>query len=344
MWLRQDPGIAVLYKLLSSVLTEDTEVSHRVEELTDKLDTEEDNLSEGPVAALVVVTGKPVTSFLHGSNGGRSCNTACRAAGCHIPVAGSLFQLLYFVRKDRHEELIKRIRLHRHDAVSAEVAVYMNEIICSIGKLFLVHSAVGADEVTRPRVKQHVLKNCLVAAVNILLSALADINIAKSGRSALAAHERIKHERVQAVIVPAAICVFRVILRSEKRFVLPCYEFTVVQERLAVRTALLIVPVYYGGLVIVVNCVVVDVPGHVNSRVRKTVSQLRVLVFQNVIVLKGDIEDVPALLDIRDAGFPEEVNQINAGNVDISEAVVLTRIPEHAIHAGAALNLIVHHL
>ena len=143
------------------------------------------------------------------------------------------------------------------------------------------------------------------------------------------------------MIVPAAHGVIRVILRGEERFVLSCHEFAVMQDGLAVLPALFIVPVHHGALAVGVNRVVVDVARHVYGRIGKAVFELRVVVFQNVVVLKGDVEHVPALLNIRDARFPKQVNQIHAGDINVAEAVVLACVPKDAVHTGAALDLVV---
>ena len=152
-----------------------------------------------------------------------------------------------------------------------------------------------------PRIEQHVLKDRLISPVDVLLCALANVDKAEARGRALAAHEPVEHKRVKAVIVPAALGILRVVLCGKERFILSGYEFAVMQDGLAVLPALLVVPVHHGALAVVVNRVVVDVARHVDCRVGKAVFQLRVVVLKDIVVLKGDIEHVPALLNIRDA-------------------------------------------
>ena len=89
----------------------------------------------------------------------------------------------------------------------------MNEVLVDVAELLLIDAAVRADEVAGPGVEEHVLKDCLVAPVNVFLRALADVDESESGGRALADHQRVKHERIQSVIVPASLRKLRVILR-----------------------------------------------------------------------------------------------------------------------------------
>ena len=53
------------------------------------------------------------------------------------------------------------------------------------------------------------------------------------------------------------------------------------------------------------------------------------------------MEDVGRLLDIRDAAFPEQVQNVHLADGDVPQPPGLAGVPEHAVDAGAGLQLVV---
>ena len=113
------------------------------------------------------------------------------------------------------------------------------------------------------------------------------------------------------------------------------------QDGLSALSALFVVPVHDSALVARVDGIVVDVLGQLHRRAAELVRELRVILFEDVVVLERDVEQVLAALNVRDAGLPEQIDKVRVHDVDVSEPVVLGRVPEDAVHAGPALDFVV---
>ena len=91
----------------------------------------------------------------------------------------------------------------------------MDEPLGHIGIFFLVDGTVIAYEVPGSCIGKQILKNSLVASVDVLLCALGYIHIAEATGSTLHAEQGVEHIRIQAVVIPAIGVLLRLILRSE---------------------------------------------------------------------------------------------------------------------------------
>ena len=230
----------------------------------------------------------------------------------------------------------------------------MHKILCQVAVLGLVHTAVVADEMTRFAVEEHVLHDCLISAVYILLRVLADVDIAEAAGRALAAEHRVKYERIQSVLIPAGLCRgpaeniaavihngLCLVLGGEKRLILSGHEFAVVQH-IAPALPPFVVPVDHDALPGRIHAVVVDILCRVQHGPAELSGKLRILRCKQIVVAQAHVEEIAAVLYVSDAAFPEEVYDIRLHDVYIAQAIELPGIPEHSVYARPGDELIVH--
>ena len=138
------------------------------------------------------------------------------------------------------------------------------------------------------------------------------------------------------MVVKAPVFHGRVVLAGIQHH--PVAVFAVVQHRLPAWQSLLVVPVHHHALVAGVHAVIVDVLCHVQT-VARVPLHLRILAFQLVVVRKAQAEQVRAVLHILHARLPVQHQDVDAFDADLAKAPSRRRVPEHALHAGACLQL-----
>ena len=140
------------------------------------------------------------------------------------------------------------------------------------------------------------------------------------------------------MVVEAAISALRVILTGVKQRV--SHELDIVDQGFSVGGLDLVVPVHHDALVAGVNGIVVDIFLHIHGVAAHSAFQLRVLLIQQVIVHQINDKQVAGLLNIGNSGFPEQFQQVDFPDVDVSQAVILGGVPEHAIGGGSMFQLL----
>ena len=101
-----------------------------------------------------------------------------------------------------------------------------------------------------------------------------------------------------------------------------------------------VVPVHDHALVIDRDIVIPPVFRRFQICVPQLAFQLRILLFQPVIVFDPDIEQVFAVLDIRDPRFPEQIQHIDFCDRDIPDAVHLCLVPADVVRSRAFQHLL----
>ena len=216
----------------------------------------------------------------------------------------------------------------------------MDKIPGHVRVFSLVHRPVGADKMSGPGIGQQILQNGLVAPVHIFLGGFGHIDVAEAAGGTGTAEHHVHNKGVAAVVIPASLGIFRLIFRGEQHR-LP-HKLAVV-EHLSAPHLLFVVPVDDGGFVRGIHPILVYIPVSRLGAAGKLALQHGVALQQQIVVPEPQVKDVAALLQIRHAVFPEEVQQVNPLNAHISQAVQLFRIPEDTVDAGAGLQLVVHH-
>ena len=138
------------------------------------------------------------------------------------------------------------------------------------------------------------------------------------------------------MVVKATLGILRVILAGIQHHAVAV--FAVMQHRLPALKGLFVIPVHHNAFVAGVNAVVVDVLCHIHAAARVP-GHLRVSPFQLVIVHKAQAEQVRRVLNIFHARLPVQHQQVHAPDADLAKPAARRRIPEHALHAGAGLQL-----
>ena len=93
----------------------------------------------------------------------------------------------------------------------------------------------------------------------------------------------------------------------------------------------LIVPVHHDTLFRCVYVVVIDILACFYRLAAELTFQLRIFLREHIVVAQAHMEDVPAVLYVLYAGLPEEIQQVDFLYLDVAQAVVLLRIPEHTL-------------
>ena len=211
----------------------------------------------------------------------------------------------------------------------------MYKRLAPVGIFLFVDASVAADEPARRGRHHGVFQNRLIEQVDLLLCALADVDIAVSGNGALHREQRIDHERIISVLVKPALHIWVVLGRGKDRL---AHEFAEVEHAFSVLD-LLVVPVHHERLVRRIHLIVRLVLADKGVVASKRVADLRIPLPDHVVVHQLRVEQVFAFLDVGHARFPEEVEQIDLPDGYIPESVELGAVPEHAPSHRSLLHL-----
>ena len=143
------------------------------------------------------------------------------------------------------------------------------------------------------------------------------------------------------MVVPAPLSVFRLIFRGKEHRV--PHEFAVVEHR-TIPLAALVVPVHHGGLAAGVGGVVILVGADREGISSQLSLQLRVAVNEHIVALQLHMKHIPAVLDVGDAAFPEQVQKIHLPDGNVPHPPEGLRVPEHPVDPGAGFQLVVPHI
>ena len=212
----------------------------------------------------------------------------------------------------------------------------MHDVLAKVGQLFFVHTRCVAQHITGLCSQFHVFVHGVVHLVNGGLGVLHHINVSKARRAVLFPEQRVKHKGVFSVVIKATLGILRVVLAGIQHHAVAV--FAVMQHRLPALKGLFVIPVHHNAFVAGVNAVVVDVLCHIHAAARVP-GHLRVSPFQLVIVHKAQAEQVRRVLNIFHARLPVQHQQVHAPDADLAKPAARLRVPEHALHAGAGLQL-----
>ena len=101
-----------------------------------------------------------------------------------------------------------------------------------------------------------------------------------------------------------------------------------------------IVPVHHQRLVGGIHRVVIEIAAQGHVAPAQLSLQLGIGRQQLLVVLQFGREEVGALLDVGDAGGPEQVQQIHPLHADVAQAVQLAAVPEYTVHGAAGFQLV----
>ena len=324
-------------------------------ELADQLDAQRHHVGKGLVPVVDHVAAQLAAALLQGGDGG--------AAVGHVPVACRLLHLADLVVQDRHIHAVQTARPDGRDGVAAQIAVGVDKGPRPVGVLVFVHRAVGADEEPGRGVGQRVFQDGLIHQVDLLLGALAQVDVAVAAGRPLLREQHVEHEGVFPVVVPAPLghagaaghlphhgtAIFvrahqlrlgglnRVVLRGiQHRFP---HVLAVLQYLSALHVGV-IVPVHHQRLVAGVHRVVIEIAAQGKITPPQLALQLGILRQQLVVVHQLRGEEVGAVLNVRHARLPEQVQQIHPLHADVAQPAQLRAVPEHAVHGAAGLQLV----
>ncbi len=210
----------------------------------------------------------------------------------------------------------------------------MHEIARPVGVLLLVDRAVRANEEPRPRGHQRALQDHLIQPVDVHLRLLAHVDVAEA-RGRIRLHKlRVEHEGIQPVVVISAQAVPLVVLRRVQK--VPAHELRVVHHRAPAAPAL-VIPVHHHAALAGLRR-----GGQRAVRQRRAVQpppEKRPAVDQRLVGHALHVEHVPRGLQTAHARLPVQAQKLDLSNVDVAQPVRAVRVPEHAGHARAALEL-----
>ena len=139
------------------------------------------------------------------------------------------------------------------------------------------------------------------------------------------------------MVIKAPVSVFAIILRSVQQLII--YVFEKMHD-----AALFVIPVHNGGFIRRIDRVVALVFLRL-VRTRSQLSlQLRICIFQFLVVMQFHIENVLGFLNIVYARLPEKVQNVHVPDFYISQSMQLFRIPEYAHDSRAAFQLLPPHI
>ena len=239
----------------------------------------------------------------------------------------------------------------------------MHERLCPVRVLLLVDRPVRPAEPPGRGRHDRVLHDGLIHPVDLLLRALADVNIAVPADRALDGKQPVKDERILPVVIQPPLTRGRthrrlhqnrlarlrvprlprdrrhervVLRRVQDRF---AHILAVVQHRPAAHT-LLVIPVHHQRLLRKIDRIVRPVPRKHRAAPAELPRQLRIRRQQRLVVLQLQIKHILRPLDIRHARLPEQIQHIHRPDGDIPQSAELILIPVHAPHARALLHLL----
>ena len=307
-----------------------------VVELPHQLDDEVTFLRKGPVGALQHVAAQLASGFLQGRNGRSRCQAARGAALAHIPVAADLLQLGHPRVPVADAVALQPRRLQRGQAAVPQRPGHVHDVPRPVRQLLFVHARRVAQQKAGLCRQLDVLVHGMVHLVDGGLGVLHHVDVPKPRRAVLFHEQRVEHERIQPVVVESPVGILRVVFAGVEHH--PIAELAVVQQRFPFGPGLLVVPVHHHALVGGVDVLVVHVLCHFQCAAGVAV-QLGPPGFQLVVVFQSQAEQVRRFLHVHHARLPVQHQDVHALDGDVSQAAALCRVPEHALHAGALLEL-----
>ena len=307
-----------------------------VVELPHQLDHKVAFFCKRPVRAFQHIAAKFAARLLQSRNGACRCQAAGGSALAHIPVAADFLQLAHPCIPVADAVAAQYIGLQRPETVVRQPAHHVHDVLAKVGQLFFVHTRCVAQHITGLCSQFHVFVHGVVHLVNGGLGVLHHINVSKARRAVLFPEQRVKHKGVFSVVIKATLGILRVVLAGIQHHAVAV--FAVMQHRLPALKGLFVIPVHHNAFVAGVNAVVVDVLCHIHASARVP-GHLRVSPFQLVIVHKAQAEQVRRVLNIFHARLPVQHQQVHAPDADLAKPAARLRVPEHALHAGAGLQL-----
>ena len=238
----------------------------------------------------------------------------------------------------------------------------MHERLRPVRILLLVDRAVRAPEPPGRGRHDRVFHDGLVHPVDLLLRALADVDVPVAADRALNGKQPVKDELIFPVVIQSPLargpahrhlhqCPFAPLVhllprdRRHERVVLRRVQdrlphiLAVVQHRPALH-ALFVIPVHHQRLFRQVHRVVRPVPCQQPAAAAELPRQLRIRRQQRLVVLQLQIKHVLRLLDIRHARLPDQIQHIHRPDRDIAQPAQLLLVPVHAPYARALLHLL----
>ena len=332
------PLIAVADELLRPAAAHNAEAPGQTIELANQLNDHQADFPESTVGSPVAVPAQLAACLLHGGNGTGSGDTGAGAAGGDVPVAGDLLQFIHLAVKHRQIHPAESGGLNGKNAVLSQAPLHMNEVLTQIGIFRLVDAAVAADKVPGTGIDQQIHENRLVAPVDVLLSALCHIDVAKAAGGALGAKQGVKDKGILPMVIPAPLSKAGLIFRGEQH-VVP-HKFAVMQHG-APALHPLVVPVHHSAFSRGVHPVVILIAAGYLLRRSQLVPEKWILGNQRFVVLHFHMEYIFRALDVGDAAFPKQVQHIHLPYRNVAQSIEPPGIPEHAIDAGAGFQLVV---
>ena len=118
------------------------------------------------------------------------------------------------------------------------------------------------------------------------------------------------------MLIDAALPEPGVVLAGKQQGV--AHKLHIVQHRLSAGRFDLVVPIHHHALAFHIDGVVIDILLHIHHAAAHLPLVLRVLLVQHLLVHQVHNEQVAALLDVGDTRLPEDFQQVNGGDVDVS--------------------------
>ena len=227
--------------------------------MPDQFNAQVIQLGKGPVAALNHVTGELAARLLQSGNGAGRRDAAAGAALGKIPVAAGLLYFLNFLGEQVGDQAVNSPDVYFPDAVLPQArAGNMDKVPVPVGKLLFVDGAVVPDKIALPGGHHGVAEHRLIQLVDIHLTVLHDVHIAKAGRGPFIGEQGVRHKGVLAVVIPAAF--------PEEGIIFAGKEHCVIDELAVMKQAVpLVVPVHHSGFFAGVHTVVIEVLAHFQS-------------------------------------------------------------------------------
>ena len=214
----------------------------------------------------------------------------------------------------------------------------MDNGVVPVLELLHVHVCAAAHKETPLGGHHGVFQDICKEFVNVKLRVFADRHVTEADGRTLFGEHHIQDNGVQAVVVVAILAVLGVVLGGIQQVI--THELDVVEDGFAVGGLDFVIPVHHNGLVAGVHGIVVEVLFHIHGVALGLALQLRVFLIQEIFVHQLHNEQVAAVLDIGNAGCPEQFQQVDFLHVHVAQSVFLVLVPEHAVGSGTVFQLL----